>query len=66
MSIKIVSDSSSNIFTFPGVSFASVALKINTVVSKLNLQENLLPLYRACRPQRIKLLKMHLITLQPV
>jgi radical S-adenosyl methionine domain-containing protein 2 len=40
---------------------AHIALKINTVVSKLNLQENLLPLYRACRPQRIKLLKMHLV-----
>jgi radical S-adenosyl methionine domain-containing protein 2 len=40
---------------------AHIALKINTVVSKLNLQEDLLPLYRACRPQRIKLLKMHLV-----
>lgn len=40
---------------------AHIALKINTVVSKLNLYEDLLPLYRACRPQRIKLLKMHLV-----
>ena len=40
---------------------AHIALKINTVVSKLNLQEDLLPLYRACRPHRIKLLKMHLV-----
>lgn len=38
-----------------------IALKINTVVSKLNIQENLLPLYHAIAPNKIKLLQMHLI-----
>lgn len=32
MKFKIVSDSSSNVLTFPGVDFASVPLKINTAV----------------------------------
>ena len=39
-----------------------IALKINTVVSKLNIQENLLPLYDAIAPNKIKLLQMHLIS----
>jgi len=34
MKFKIVSDSSSNIFSFPGVSFASVPLKINTAAAE--------------------------------
>jgi radical S-adenosyl methionine domain-containing protein 2 len=38
-----------------------IPLKINTVVSRLNLAEDLRPLYRACQPQRIKLLRMHLV-----
>lgn len=38
-----------------------IALKINTVVSKLNVKENLLPLYNAITPNKIKLLQMHLI-----
>ena len=39
-----------------------IALKINTVVSKLNMKENLLPFYDAITPQKIKLLQMHLIS----
>lgn len=38
-----------------------IDLKINTVVSRLNLGEDLTPLYRALRPKKIKLLQMHLI-----
>lgn len=38
-----------------------IALKINTVVSRLNIRENLLPLYDAIKPNKIKLLQMHLI-----
>ena len=41
MKFKIVSDSSSNIFSFPGVSFASVALKINTASAEYVDDENL-------------------------
>ena len=41
MKFKIVSDSSSNIFAFPGVSFASVALKINTANAEYVDDENL-------------------------
>ena len=41
MKFKIVSDSSSNIFQFPGVSFASVALKINTAGAEYVDDENL-------------------------
>ena len=39
-----------------------IALKINTVVSKLNIKDNLLPLYDAITPNKIKLLQMHLIS----
>ena len=38
-----------------------IALKLNTVVSKLNLTEDLTELYRATQPQRIKIFKMHLV-----
>ena len=41
MKFKIVSDSSANIFSFPGVSFASVALKINTASAEYVDDENL-------------------------
>ena len=41
MKFKIVSDSSSNIFSFPGVSFASVALKINTASAEYVDDENI-------------------------
>lgn len=41
MKFKIVSDSSSNIFHFPGVEFASVALKINTASAEYVDDENL-------------------------
>ena len=41
MKFKIVSDSSSNIFQFPGVAFASVALKINTASAEYVDDENL-------------------------
>ena len=41
MKFKIVSDSSSNIFYFPGVEFASVALKINTASAEYVDDENL-------------------------
>ncbi len=39
----------------------SMDLKINTVVSRFNIQEDLSPLYRVMAPQKIKLLQMHLI-----
>ncbi len=39
----------------------NIRLKINTVVSRLNLQEDLSPLYRVLKPDRIKLFQMHLI-----
>lgn len=39
----------------------NIDLKINTVVSKLNLDEDLSKFYHALRPQKIKLLQMHLI-----
>ena len=38
-----------------------INLKINTVVSSLNLCEDLLPLYQALKPQKIKLFQMHLV-----
>ena len=38
-----------------------VALKLNTVVSKLNSNEELTELYRVAAPQRIKIFKMHLV-----
>ena len=38
-----------------------IDLKINTVVSKLNLGEDLSKLYRALSPKKIKLFQMHLI-----
>ena len=41
MKFKIVSDSSANIFSFPGVSFASVPLKINTAEAEYVDDENL-------------------------
>lgn len=41
MKFKIVSDSSSNIFSFPGVAFASVPLKINTAAAEYVDDENL-------------------------
>ena len=41
MQFKIVSDSSSNIFSFPGVAFASVPLKINTAAAEYVDDENL-------------------------
>lgn len=41
MKFKIVSDSSSNIFSFPGVPFASVPLKINTATAEYVDDENL-------------------------
>ncbi len=36
-----------------------IKLKINTVVSRYNIDEDLLPLYDLLSPERIKLLKMH-------
>ena len=39
----------------------SVSCKINTVVSKLNINEDLLPLYQALRPKKIKLFQMHTV-----
>ncbi len=39
----------------------NIRLKINTVVSRLNLQEDLSPLYRALKPDKIKFFQMHLI-----
>ena len=41
MKFKIVSDSSANIFSFPGVSFASVPRKINTAEAEYVDDENL-------------------------
>lgn len=41
MKFKIVSDSSANIFSFPGVSFASVPLKINTAEAEYVDDEHL-------------------------
>ena len=41
MNFKIVSDSSSNVLTFPGVPFASVPLKINTAAAEYIDDENL-------------------------
>jgi len=41
MKFKIVSDSSSNIFSFPGVSFVSVPLRINTAEAEYVDDENL-------------------------
>ena len=38
-----------------------IDLKINTVVSRLNLDENLSELYQALNPRKIKLFQMHLI-----
>ena len=38
-----------------------IDLKINTVVSRLNLDEDLSKLYRALSPKKIKLFQMHLI-----
>ena len=38
-----------------------IDLKINTVVSRLNLDENLSELYRVLSPKKIKLFQMHLI-----
>ena len=38
-----------------------IDLKINTVVSRLNLDEDLSELYRALNPKKIKLFQMHLI-----
>lgn len=38
-----------------------ISLKINTVVSGLNLRESLAPLYRAVKPEKIKLFQMHLV-----
>lgn len=38
-----------------------ISIKINTVVSKLNLNEDLTPLYRIAQPKKIKIFKMHLI-----
>ena len=38
-----------------------ISLKINTVVSKLNLNEDLSELYHATKPQRIKIFKIHLV-----
>ena len=38
-----------------------IHLKINTVVSSLNLCEDLSPLYRVIKPEKIKLFQMHLI-----
>ena len=39
----------------------NIDLKINTVVSRLNLDEELSELYRALSPMKIKLFQMHLI-----
>ena len=39
----------------------NIDLKVNTVVSRLNLDEDLSELYRALRPKKIKLFQMHLI-----
>ena len=39
----------------------NIDLKINTVVSRLNLDEDLSELYRALSPKKIKMFQMHLI-----
>ena len=39
----------------------NIDLKINTVVSKLNVDEDLSPLYKALKPRKIKLFQMHLV-----
>jgi radical S-adenosyl methionine domain-containing protein 2 len=39
----------------------NIDLKVNTVVSRLNLDEDLSELYRALGPKKIKLFQMHLI-----
>ena len=39
----------------------NIDLKINTVASRLNLNENLSMLYKALQPKKIKLFQMHLI-----
>ena len=38
-----------------------IDLKINTVASKLNVNEDLSPLYRAVNPKKIKIFQMHLV-----
>ena len=38
-----------------------ISLKINTVVSKRNLDEDFSPLYRSLEPDRIKLLQVHFV-----
>lgn len=38
-----------------------IALKINTVVSRINLGQNLTPLYDILKPQKVKLLQMHIV-----
>lgn len=38
-----------------------IKLKINTVVSKLNVHDNLLPLYKKMKPNRLKFLCMHVL-----
>ena len=40
---------------------SNIDLKINTVVSKLNVDEDLSPLYTALNPRKIKLFQMHLV-----
>ena len=39
----------------------NIDLKINTVVSKLNVDEDLSPLYKTLKPRKIKLFQMHLV-----
>lgn len=38
-----------------------IQLKINTVISKYNIDENLLPLYLEIKPNKIKFLQMHVV-----
>ncbi len=38
-----------------------IKLKINTVISRYNLDEDLMPLYKVLRPERIKFLQMHIV-----
>ncbi|MBQ9735601.1 MAG: viperin family antiviral radical SAM protein [Clostridia bacterium] len=40
---------------------AGIRLKINTVVSKINLDEDMLSLYRAVKPDRLKLIYLHVV-----
>ena len=40
---------------------SNIDLKINTVVSNLNVDEDLSPLYKALKPRKIKLFQMHLV-----